>query len=66
MHDIIVEVSGGTVVGVYTSLPDARVVLVDWDEVDCGEHAGEYPASAIEDMSERTQREYGYAQLNPA
>lgn len=34
MADIVVVISGGVLVGLYTDVPDTRGVLVDWDEVE--------------------------------
>jgi hypothetical protein len=31
---IVVEVRGGTVVGVYSEQVNVRVVLIDWDEIE--------------------------------
>jgi hypothetical protein len=33
---IIVEINGGTLVGVYTDVAGARVQLVDWDNIAVG------------------------------
>lgn len=33
MRETIVEVRGGTVVGVYSDDADLRVILVDWDDI---------------------------------
>jgi len=34
MNDIVVEVRGGVVVEVYTSVRGARVLIVDWDDLE--------------------------------
>ena len=31
MQDIVIEINRGMVTSVYTDVPDARVVVVDWD-----------------------------------
>jgi hypothetical protein len=49
--DVVIEVSGGTVVAVYSDLPDGRIVLVDWDELECGAApGGVYPHNRREDL----------------
>ena len=59
--DVVVEVRGGTVVGVYTNLGNVRIVLVDWDDIQQGDRGGEYPACCLADMPEHTKQEYRYA-----
>ena len=39
MSDIVVEVRGGLAVEIYSTLPDARLILVDWDNI----HEGDDP-----------------------
>ncbi len=31
--DIFIEVAGGVVISVYTNIPNARVLLADWDDI---------------------------------
>jgi len=44
---IVVEIRGGTLVAVYTDVPDARVVLVDWDDVEAGDTPGAIPHESL-------------------
>ena len=37
---VVVEIRGGTLVAVYTDVPNAQVVLVDWDDVEAGDTPG--------------------------
>ena len=55
MNDIVIEVSGGVVVGVYTDLPDARVVLVDWDNIGDGDRPGIYGQHHLREVPEETR-----------
>lgn len=61
MNDIVVEVSGGVVVGVYTDVPNARVVLVDWDNIEAGDSAGAYPPGQLSELPEETAAEIARA-----
>ena len=42
MSDVIIEIRGGSVVGVYGQSEKTRVTIVDWDNWE----AGEFPISA--------------------
>jgi len=61
LTDIIVEVRGGVVVGVYTDVPDARVVLVDWDNIEAGDRAGLYPADHLCEIPDETSAQIARA-----
>lgn len=34
MADIVVEIKQGALIGFYTDMPDLKVVLVDWDNIE--------------------------------
>jgi hypothetical protein len=61
-REIVIEVRGGSVVEVYASTNDTRVVLIDWDDIlDDGRRgvAGlSYPCSSAELMPDDTRRAY--------
>lgn len=62
MSDIIVEIRGGVLVAVYTDIPNARAVLVDWDEVESPEDltvaGGIYPMDSVASMPDETELVY--------
>lgn len=56
MSTIVIEVSGGVVQQVYASERDVRVVLVDWDRMECNEPAAvPYPADSLGDIPPETK-----------
>ena len=61
MSIIVVEARGGNVVAVYSNLSDASVVLVDWDNIQAGDTAGELPGVPLDVMPEDTRGEYARA-----
>jgi hypothetical protein len=63
MTDVIVEVSGGVVVEVYSKNPRTRVVVIDWDDIeDGGTRAGVAfrQCASYEMMPGETQRATEY------
>ena len=34
MLDIVIEIKRGMLIGLYTDIPDAQAVLVDWDDIE--------------------------------
>jgi len=54
--DIVVEIRGGTAVAMYTDDPNARLILVDWDEFNEGGRPGVlYPVQATSEMPSDTR-----------
>jgi hypothetical protein len=62
MADIVVVVSGGVLVGLYTDIPNARGVLVDWDEVESSDDltvaGGLFGADRLASMPDETDAVY--------
>lgn len=55
---IAIEISGGTLVGVYSDNPDEEFVLIDWDDYRCDEENYSPPAvgaMTLEEMPEDTR-----------
>jgi hypothetical protein len=68
MTNIIVEVSGGVVQNVAANRRNVRVVVVDWDDIECTP-AGKYtPAleltSNVKSLTPETRRFYKLAQID--
>lgn len=62
MADIVVVISGGVLVGLYTDVPDTRGVLVDWDEVESQDDltaaGGIFGVDSLASMPEETELVY--------
>lgn len=59
MDDIVVEVRGGVVVEIYSDLPNLRFVLVDWDNINAGDHPSCWGVpAALSAMPEDTRANY--------
>ncbi len=60
--EIVVESRGGSIVAVYSSDPNARIVVVDWDEFDDSGRPGFlYPIDPMSQMPRDTQDMVGRA-----
>jgi CO dehydrogenase nickel-insertion accessory protein CooC1 len=61
-EEIVIEVRGGTVVEVYATTANPRVVLIDWDEIANGDlHSQvgvEFPLQPIDQMPRETREAY--------
>jgi len=60
-RDIVIEVQGGVVVGLYCDLPDARFVVVDWDSIECGDSdlgVGIESHEPLKSISAQTRKHY--------
>jgi hypothetical protein len=69
MADIVCEVRGGVLVGVYTDIPDARVIVVDWDDVGStgqpGIGGGAMKHASLQELPDETRAEYEAALRRP-
>jgi hypothetical protein len=63
-HDVIITVLGGCVNGVFTDIPNAKVVLLDWDDINDSpvETLNSGPARtrpfSLSEMPDETRRVY--------
>lgn len=62
MTDIVVEVTKGTVTGLYCDIEDARFVVVDWDLLECADSGGqvaiEQEHDSLRSLDPNTRSEY--------
>lgn len=62
MVDVVIETSGGVIQNVAVSCSDVRVVVIDWDEIECvpaGKYRpGLWPVASIDLLTPQTRRLY--------
>lgn len=63
MHnDVVIEIRGGCLVGVYSANRRQDVILVDWDNMDYSSGASEegrvFPATSLDEMPNDTRLIY--------
>lgn len=54
---VVVEISGGVMVGAFSNNPDIKLVFVDWDENrESGEGCWTQGANPIQELTEETKK----------
>ncbi len=66
MADIVVEASGGVIVGIYCDDPKVRLVVIDWDELEPSRgtpHVGAVWDSCppLSELSDETRMQFQHA-----
>ena len=60
-NDVVIEIRGGCLVGIYSTNRDERFTLIDWDDVkdeDKSEKGRAFPLIPLDSMPDDTRRAY--------